>query len=99
MRRKKLTKEEVLHLAKLSKLELTTEEIEKLIGQLEETLSFINNLNELETENIKPTYQTVNLKNIFFNDGENNQRQLDHGEVFMNTRRKKNNYFSVKKIF
>jgi aspartyl-tRNA(Asn)/glutamyl-tRNA(Gln) amidotransferase subunit C len=99
MVKKKLTKEEVSHLAKLSQLYLKPDEIEKITKQLEETISFVNNLNELDTKSVLPTSQTVNLKNIFFLDNAKNQRGLNHNEVFSNSKNVKKNCFSVKKIF
>ncbi len=99
MVKKKLTKEEVLHLAKLSQLYLKSDEIEKITKQLEETISFVNNLNELDTKSVLPTSQTVNLKNIFFLDNGKNQRGINHNEVFINSKNVKKNCFSVKKIF
>lgn len=47
---KKLTKEEVLHVAKLGRLNLTQEEIEKFSYQLRELLNEIEKISEIEIE-------------------------------------------------
>lgn len=99
MRKKKLSKEEIVHLANLSSLKLTEDEINKFSEQLTETVDYVNNLNELNTENVSPTYQVTKLENIYFDeDISKNQRSLSLEEIFLNTKNKKNNYFIVKRI-
>lgn len=97
MKKNKLTKENILHLAKLSKLKLTNTEIEKYTKQLEETVDYVNNLNQLDTKNVNPTSQTTNLTNVFFEDGEENSQKLTLEEALVNAKNKKNGYFLVKK--
>lgn len=58
-----LTREEVLKVAKLAKLEFTNEEIEKYQQELNEILNYIDMLDELDTENIKPLSQINNDAN------------------------------------
>lgn len=99
MKKKTIEKDEVLHLARLSQLNLTEEELEKFSSQLGETIDYINNLNELNTEKVFPTSHVTNLENIFFDEDKiNNQRGLDKKEIFKNTSHKKNGYFIVKRI-
>jgi len=93
-----LSKDEILHLAKLANLYLTEEEINKYWKQLEETVEYIKNLNKLDTEKVEPTCQTTNLTNIFFKDGEENKRKLTIEEAIKNAKNKKNGYFTVKRI-
>lgn len=52
-----LTREEVLKVAKLSRLELKEEEIEKIEVDLNDIFKYIDELNEVETENITPLTQ------------------------------------------
>jgi len=98
MKKKSLTKEEILHLAKLAGLSLNNKEIEKYRGQLTETISYIENLNELPTDDISPTSHTTALSNVFFKDEEKNTRGLNLVEIFQNTKSKEKKYFKVKKI-
>lgn len=98
MKKKILSKEDILHLAKLAKLHLTEAEIEKYWKQLEETVEYINNLNELATEKVEPTSQTTNLTNVFFEDGERNERSLNVNQALSNAKSKKNNHFVIKRI-
>ena len=50
-----LTKQEVEHIAKLARLELTDEQKEIYRGQLSNILDYIAKLNELDTKNVPPT--------------------------------------------
>jgi aspartyl-tRNA(Asn)/glutamyl-tRNA(Gln) amidotransferase subunit C len=61
---KTLSKDEILHLARLAKLELTEDEIEKYREQLGETIEYVKNLDELDTKNTPPTNSVVDLKNV-----------------------------------
>jgi len=98
MKKSILSKKDILHLAKLSKLELSEKEVEKYLHQLEETIEYVNNLNELKTDSVIPTSQTTHLINVKFQDGAENKRKLNIGDVFKNAKTKKNNYFIVKRI-
>lgn len=98
MKKRALTKEEILHLAKLANLKLTEEEIEKLKRQLSETLDYVENLNSLDTSKTPPTDNVTGLNDVFFEDGGENTRGLNIDEVLKNAKRKKDNYFEVNKI-
>lgn len=98
MKKSALTKEDILHLAKLSKLQLTDKEIEKYLGQLEETIEYVKNLNELKTDKIEPTSQTTNLTNVGFEDGTKSSRLLSQEVATSNSKNKKNGQFVVKRI-
>lgn len=98
MANKILTREEVLHLAKLAVLELSEAEIEKNSGQLNETIDFIKNLDELDTKGVAPTNSVVDLSNVTFEDGKKNERQLSPDEAFSNGKNVKDNAFVVERI-
>jgi aspartyl-tRNA(Asn)/glutamyl-tRNA(Gln) amidotransferase subunit C len=51
-----LTKEEVEHIAKLARLELTDEQKELYRSQLSNILDYIAKLNELDTKDVPPTF-------------------------------------------
>lgn len=95
---KKLTKEEVLHLAKLAGLTLTDAEIEKNSVQLSETIDYIKNLDELKTDGVKPTNSVVDLSNVTFEDGTENKRSLTQEEAVANGKNILDNAFVVDKI-
>lgn len=63
-----LTKDDVLKVAHLARLEFKETEIERFREDLNNILSFIEKLQEVETEGIEPLYQVNNLENILRSD-------------------------------
>jgi aspartyl-tRNA(Asn)/glutamyl-tRNA(Gln) amidotransferase subunit C len=99
MKKLKLKKEDIIHLAKLAGLTLNQKEIEKFQTQLTETLQYIKNLNELDTSNMMETTSAITQFNVYFSDGEKNKKGMNLEEIFLNVEKRKDNYFSTKKIF
>jgi len=64
----KLSRDDVLKLASLSKLKLSDEEIERLRGELSEILDYVNLLEKVDVSGLEPTYQVSGLKNVYRND-------------------------------
>jgi aspartyl-tRNA(Asn)/glutamyl-tRNA(Gln) amidotransferase subunit C len=95
---KNLTKEDILHLGTLASLSLSEQEIEQYKKQLGETIDYIENLHELDTEKVIPTSQTTSLRDVFFDDGEKNERSLSTEEAVQNSSKSKDGYFVVKRI-
>lgn len=54
-----ITDSEVVHVAKLARLELTDEEVVSLAGDLNAILGYVEKLSELDTEAVEPTSQIV----------------------------------------
>ncbi|MSR68144.1 Asp-tRNA(Asn)/Glu-tRNA(Gln) amidotransferase subunit GatC [Candidatus Peribacteria bacterium] len=63
-----LTKEQVLHIAKLARLTLTPSEVDKMTKELSSILNYIEILNEVDTTNIEPTAQVTGLTNALRED-------------------------------
>lgn len=61
---KKLAREDVTKLARLSRLRLTDQEIEKLQTELAEILDYVKVLDGVDTSGLEPTYQITGLKNV-----------------------------------
>ena len=98
MTKKDLTKEDILHLAKLANLTVSADKVEKYKDQFGETLSYIENLQELDTKDVEPTNHTTNLKDIFFEDGTENTRKFSAEEALKNAKKTKDGYFVVPRI-
>lgn len=63
-----ITREDVLHLAELSDISLSEEQIEPLIKDLDNIVNYFSQLDELNTENVEPTYQCFNMQNVWRED-------------------------------
>lgn len=60
--------EEVRHLANLSEIDLTDAELESLGADIDNIIGYINQLNELDTAGVKPTFQLTGLQNVWRDD-------------------------------
>jgi aspartyl-tRNA(Asn)/glutamyl-tRNA(Gln) amidotransferase subunit C len=59
-----LTREEVLHIAKLARLGLNEEDVTKFQEQLSEILDHFETLRALDTEGVPPTFHPLPLENV-----------------------------------
>lgn len=59
-----ISQEEVKHIAKLARLNLSDDEVKKFSGQLQGILEYIDVLNEVDTEGIEETSQVTGLTNV-----------------------------------
>jgi aspartyl-tRNA(Asn)/glutamyl-tRNA(Gln) amidotransferase subunit C len=60
--------DEVKYVANLARLAITEKEAEELTNDLDAIISFAEELNELDTENVEPTSHVLDMKNIFRED-------------------------------
>lgn len=60
-----LTREQVLHIAKLARIALSGEEVERYRYQLSSILEHFAILGEVPTENVEPTAYPLPLENVF----------------------------------
>lgn len=93
----KLTKEEVIHVAKLARLTLTPREIKKFQKQLSQVLNYIKILKKVKTRRVKPTSQVTGLENVFREDKIGSS--LSQEETLSGTKNKKDGMFKIKAIF
>jgi aspartyl-tRNA(Asn)/glutamyl-tRNA(Gln) amidotransferase subunit C len=63
-----ITRDEVSHLARLSRLALTDSELDHFAGQLDAIISAVARVQEVVAEGIPPTSHALALSNVFRND-------------------------------
>ncbi len=91
-----ITKEEVLHVAKLAKLTLSEDETEKLRSDMENIIEFANTLNELDTEKVVPTAHARPMCNAFREDEVKPSYARD--EILKNAPMSEDGGFAVPKV-
>ena len=79
------------HVAEVARLKLNEEEIKEFLPQLKEALEFFSQLKEVNTDNVKPSFQPVELKNSLRKDVE--KPCLSQDDSLSLTERKKDGYF------
>jgi aspartyl-tRNA(Asn)/glutamyl-tRNA(Gln) amidotransferase subunit C len=63
-----LTREEVLHVAKLARVALSEDEVERLQEQLSQILEHFDVLNSFDTKDVPPTTHTLPLNSVMAKD-------------------------------
>jgi aspartyl-tRNA(Asn)/glutamyl-tRNA(Gln) amidotransferase subunit C len=63
-----ITRDEVLHVARLARLALTEEEIERFRGQLSAILEAVGKVSELDLSGVPPTSHPLDLVNVLAED-------------------------------
>jgi aspartyl-tRNA(Asn)/glutamyl-tRNA(Gln) amidotransferase subunit C len=92
----KLSDEDILKLAKLSKLVLTNHEIEELKVELNSILDFVSQLDEIDVDDLLPTNQVTGLKNVTRPD-----QPIDYqysASLLANANQVQDNYLVVPKV-
>lgn len=64
----KITLEQVEHVARLARLEVSADEKEELTRQMNRILQYVEKLNELDTTGVSPTSHAIDLENAFRDD-------------------------------
>jgi aspartyl-tRNA(Asn)/glutamyl-tRNA(Gln) amidotransferase subunit C len=59
-----IDREQVLHVARLARLKLTEEEVERMASELSGILDHVEHINELDLEGVKPTSHVIALENV-----------------------------------
>jgi aspartyl-tRNA(Asn)/glutamyl-tRNA(Gln) amidotransferase subunit C len=92
-----LTTKEVEYVARLARLRLSPEEIEKLRAQLSNILDYIDMLKEVDVAGVPPTAQVTDLLNILRADEV--RPSLPREDVLLNAPDQQDGLFRVKAIF
>jgi aspartyl-tRNA(Asn)/glutamyl-tRNA(Gln) amidotransferase subunit C len=95
-----ISKEEVKHIADLAKLPLSGADVDKIAGELSDTISHINILAELNQRigNLSETSQVSGLKDVFREDVLQPERNLSQQQALSNGKDTHDGYFVVKRI-
>jgi aspartyl-tRNA(Asn)/glutamyl-tRNA(Gln) amidotransferase subunit C len=91
-----VTRKEIEHIAELARLKFTDAELENYTGKLNQILSYVEKLNELDTENIEPLSHPVESENIFREDIV--KPSINRDEAFKNSPDHDNVFFKVPKV-
>lgn len=60
----KLSRDDVLKLARLAKLELSDEEVELFAAEISSILGYVEQLQGVDVKGLEPTFQVTGLKNV-----------------------------------
>jgi aspartyl-tRNA(Asn)/glutamyl-tRNA(Gln) amidotransferase subunit C len=86
-----IDKKIVKHVARLSKIEITEEQIEKFSKEISDVLDAFSLLKEIDTKNIKPSFQPIEIKNIVRDDVP--EECLSQDEALANSEQREDKFF------
>jgi len=93
----KITRNDVLKLAQLSKIQLSEEEISKFTEELDAIVKYVEQIDSVDTDGLEPTDQVTGLKNVMRPD-----KIIDYGETTLdllkNAPDSEKNYIKVKRV-
>jgi aspartyl-tRNA(Asn)/glutamyl-tRNA(Gln) amidotransferase subunit C len=87
----RITKEEVLHVARLARLELSDDEVAKFQEQLSDILAAVSKVSELDLSDVPPTAHPLEIANAWAEDEPHECLPLD--DVFANAPDREGDYF------
>jgi len=88
-----ISREEVLHVARLARLELTDDEVTKFQEQLSAILEAVSKVSELDLSDVPPTAHPLEIANTWAEDEPH--ESLTHDEVFANAPERDDDHFRV----
>jgi len=91
-----ISREEVLHIAKLAKLKLSEEEVDLFREQLGKILEYFKKLEEVDTEGVEPLKHVIVTENVFRED--ESQDSVPPEEALKNAPKRRDDYFEVPKV-
>lgn len=91
-----ISKETVSYVARLARIELKPDELERLAGQLQDIVNFVDKLKNLDLKSTLPTHHILPLTNVLREDipGES----LPAAKALDNAPQKEGNFFGVPKV-
>jgi aspartyl-tRNA(Asn)/glutamyl-tRNA(Gln) amidotransferase subunit C len=91
-----VTIKDVEHIAELARLKFNEKELDNFTHQLNEILSYVEKLNELDTENVEPLSHPVENTNVFRDDIV--KQSVPREEALKNAPDKNDSFFKVPKV-
>jgi aspartyl-tRNA(Asn)/glutamyl-tRNA(Gln) amidotransferase subunit C len=91
-----LSREQVLHVARLARVGVEDEEVELFAHQLSDILDYFDRLRAVDAEGVPPTAHTLPLHNVWRDDEP--APCLDPEQVLANAPQREGNQFRVKAI-
>ena len=91
-----ISKEEILHIAKLASIKIKEEEIEEYRNNLQDILNFAKTINNLDTSKIEETNGISSNTNVFREDEIKDFKDVDL--LMQNAPEKNNNMFVIPKV-
>lgn len=91
-----VTEKDVKYIANLARLQLNPEEVKAFAGDMNKILKYMDQLNEVDTENVKPLEHVIELESRLRKDEA--KAPLSHEDALKNAPEADSDYFRVPKV-
>ena len=88
-----ISRDQVIHVAKLARLDLSEEEVERLTGELDAILEAVSKVSELDLTHVPPTSHPHDLVNVWAEDAPHASLSVD--EALANAPAREGDLFRV----
>jgi len=95
-REPRVTREQVLHVAKLARLKIPEKELDAYANDLNSVLDYVEKLSELDTTDVEPTSHVLPMKNVWRLDEAMDSEQAE--DVLKEAPERMDNFFKVPRI-
>lgn len=92
-----ISKDEIIHIAKLASLNLSNEEIDKYTKDMQDILQFADTVNNVNTDDVKETIGSAGEYNVFRKD--EIKQEVSKEELLKNAPSQEDGMFRIPKVF
>jgi aspartyl-tRNA(Asn)/glutamyl-tRNA(Gln) amidotransferase subunit C len=92
----KIEKDRIKYTSNLARISLTASEEELFAGQLNDILTYMEKINEIDTSGIEPTSHVIAMDNVFRCDVQ--KKPLSQTQALVNAPDKKGSFFRVPRV-
>ena len=93
---KRINKEDIAHIANLSEIEYSKDEIDEITVQLDKIIDHVAKISEVDTSKVSPTSHVLNISNVLRED--NPRQSIEHKEALKNAPESSDDGFKIPKI-
>ena len=94
-----LSREEVIHIAKLARLGLDEKEIEKFQKELSSILDYVEKLKEVDVSEVKPMSHSISLESVMREDIGTENPEVKNEKLLKSAPETKDGFIKVKSVF
>ncbi len=91
-----LSRDQVKHIARLARVGIGEDEMDRFVGQLSEILDYFERLRQVDTEDVTPTAHTLPMHNVFR--GDEPAPCLDPEAALANAPQREGAFFRVRAV-
>lgn len=96
MMNEKINEQQVRHVAKLARLKITDEQVKTFTRQLDAILTYVAQLEQLDTSNVEPLAHCLPVSNVLRDDTV--QPSLSNADALANAPAKDGEFFTIPKV-